>query len=165
MVLRGLELGDRSALEGLLSEINEYYYGVPRTPETCAAIALDLLDGRYTDTVLAWDGDRAVGLAIYTFLQPTQKSGGTLFLKELFVSAQARNQGLGRTIMAWLTEVARDKGCSRFDWTAQRAQVDTIRFYQSIGAEEQPGKVYFRVTDDGFDALLARLSDPQKPAD
>lgn len=157
--IRPLTPGDRPALEDLLSEINEYYYGSPRASVAKAAIASDLLDGRYTDTVLAWNGDDPVGLAIYTFLQPTQAIGGTLYLKELFVSERARNQRLGRRIMAHLARLAQARGCSRFDWTAQRGKADTIRFYRSIGAKELPEKVYFRVEADAFDAFLGGLDE------
>ena len=154
--IRLLAAEHRPALEALLSEINEYYYASPRSSAASAAIASDLLEGGYSDTALAWHGDDAIGLAIYTFLQPTESVGSTLFLKELFVSERARNLRIGRQLMAYLTATAQARGCSRLDWTAQRGNAGTMRFYESLGAEELPQKAYFRVRDDEMDAFLAR---------
>jgi GNAT superfamily N-acetyltransferase len=155
--IRPLAPGDRAALEALLSEINEHYYGEPRDTASKAAIARELIEDGYCDTLLAWNGEACVGLAIFTFLQPTARTGGTLFLKELFVSAPARSRRLGRAFMARLAAIARDRGCSRLDWTAQRGDPRTMRFYREIGASLLEEKAYFRFTEDEFDALIERL--------
>ena len=155
--LRPLAPEDRPALEDLLSQINEYYYGKPRAADVKAAIARELIEDGYCDTVLAWDGETAVGLAIYTFMQPTHADGGTLYLKELFVSSAARNHRLGRRLMAYLVEKAEARGCARLDWTAQRGNAATMRFYHSIGAQERPEKAYFRFEADAFKKVRERL--------
>lgn len=97
--LKPLQPDDREALETLLAEIYAYYFGEPQDQSTITTAASSLIESKYTDTVVAWDGKHPLGLTIFTFLQPTRGRGGALFMKELFVSESARNQGLGRRLI------------------------------------------------------------------
>src|SRR4051812_35576957 len=56
--------------------------------------------------LLAWDGDRLVGMAAYTFLWPGKDLTRTLFLKELYVTREQRGTGVGSALMGTLFELA-----------------------------------------------------------
>lgn len=145
---------DREALEALLQELHQYYFDAPQPPSETSATASKLIAGRYTETIMAWENRRPLGLAIFTFLHPTRSPGGVLLMKDLFVSSQARSRGVGRLLMARLAQIAKEQECSRIDWTARRGSLDTIRFYETIGASEVDEKVYFRIRSDAFDSVI-----------
>lgn len=155
--IRALAPGERPALEFLLAEIGRHYTGTPRPAADCARAAREIAEDGFLACLIAWDGPDPLGLAIFTFLQPTPRAGGSLFLKELFVRGAARGRGVGRALMRRLAETAKARGCERLDWTTERDLTGAIAFYAAMGAPVLDEKIYYRVTDDGFDALIARL--------
>lgn len=90
----------------------------------------------------------AQGFATYTLLHPAPTADGTLFLKDLYVSAAARGKGVGIALMRHLARVAYDLGCTRFDWTAETDNPSALAFYDELGAERVTEKVYFRLSAD-----------------
>jgi GNAT superfamily N-acetyltransferase len=56
-----------------------------------------------------------VGFASYSFLWPAAGLTQSLYLKELFVTAKARRQGVGQALMERLIDIAKKAGCSRVE--------------------------------------------------
>lgn len=149
------EAGDRAALTALLLEANLHYWGeTPRAADGARATADALLGpGSGCDAVLAWQGDRAVGFATVTLLHPALTAQGTLFMKDLFITADMRGSGLGAAFLRHLAEHAARLGCARFDWTAENDNPGAVKFYEAFGAEIVGEKVYFRLTGDALAAF------------
>lgn len=85
------------------------------------------------------------------FPGPGLKPG--LFLKDLFVSAQARRRGIGRRLMQAAARLAVERGFARLDWTADRGDVGLLRFYADLGGTEQPEKVFLRLAGQALTDL------------
>jgi GNAT superfamily N-acetyltransferase len=49
------------------------------------------------------------------------------------VAASHRGQGLGRQMLQWCIEVARDRGCALVQLTRDARRADAQRFYRSLG--------------------------------
>src|SRR5690242_11656987 len=86
--------------------------------------------------LLAWNGDRLVGFAAYSFLWPAVGLTRSLFLKELYVAEEERRRGVGRRLMQALFESAAKFGCSRVEWQTEVANADARAFYAELGAHE-----------------------------
>jgi ribosomal protein S18 acetylase RimI-like enzyme len=69
-----------------------------------------------------------------------------LYLKELYVAAAYRRSGAGRLLMGRLREIAVARGCSRIEWTTDTGNLAAQSFYESLGAEPLPTKLFYRVT-------------------
>lgn len=95
-------------------------------------------------TLLAWDGERLVGLASYSFLWPAADLTRSLFLKELYVTRTHRRSGIGRTLMRALYGVAAQNGCSRVEWMADADNSGAQRFYEALGVLPESSKVFYR---------------------
>lgn len=59
----------------------------------------------------------------------------TLFLEDLFVHPRGRRRGVARAMMVHLRDVARERGCGRFEWNVLDWNVDAQEFYAGLGAE------------------------------
>src|SRR5215471_11917760 len=111
ITLRHATPTDVEALASLLTEVDRYYGATEdepfsqRAPLIQAAL-FDTPPSAYT--VLAFDGDRLVGLAAYSFLWPAAGVTRSLFLKELYVSEASRQRGIGRRLMAVLFRIAHE---------------------------------------------------------
>jgi GNAT superfamily N-acetyltransferase len=134
-----------SELAELLAE-RDRFYGAAR-PEPDAAVIADALFGPVPAgrALVAVLDDAAVGLAAYSFLWPAAGVTRSLYLKEVFVRATARRQGIGGLLMRELHAVAAQHRCSRVEWTADTDQPEAQRFYAALGAEVLATKLFYRV--------------------
>ena len=100
--------------------------------------------------------DRIIGFAAFSAIYPGPGLRSGLFMKELFVTAGSRGQGVGKALIAAVARVAAERGHSRVDWTADRTDAGLLDFYSGLGALEQQDKVFYRLTGDALTTLAAR---------
>ena len=96
-------------------------------------------------SLLAFDGETAVGFAAYSFLWPAVGLTRSLYLKELFVSQVHRRRGVGRALMDSVLDVARKHGCSRVEWTTESDNSAAQAFYKTFGVEPNGSKLFYRL--------------------
>jgi GNAT superfamily N-acetyltransferase len=109
---------------------------------------------RYFETLLCFDGPRAVGFALYFFTYSTFLGRPTLYLEDLFVVPEARGRGAGRALLGALGRIAVRRGCGRMEWTVLDWNAPAIRFYESLGARLRKDWILTRLTG----APLRRLA-------
>ena len=78
--------------------------------------------------------DAPVATAQITFIPNlTQQGGMRAVVEGVRVSSNARSQGIGEKLMAYMTALARERGCVSVQLTTSKARVDAHRFYDRIG--------------------------------
>lgn len=84
----------------------------------------------------AWRGDELLGYAClywhFTSLVPAE----TVLMNDLFVSADARHQGIGRSLIETSAQVARERGAHHLEWSTAPDNKTAQRLYNSTGAEK-----------------------------
>jgi GNAT superfamily N-acetyltransferase len=145
--------GDIEAISVLLQELDRFY-GYAETGPLEARV-LQIKDALFGDppvayALLAWDEGQLVGLASYSFLWPVMGLTRSLFLKELYVSDSARRTGIGRQLMNGLFSIAVKRGCSRVEWHTDRFNTNAQRFYELLGVQPHPSKIFYRLGGDGL---------------
>jgi GNAT superfamily N-acetyltransferase len=98
--------------------------------------------------LLAWDDGKLVGFAAYSFLWPAIGLTRSLFLKELYVSANVRLSGVGKLLMQHLYDIAVKDGCSRVEWTTDSGNPISQAFYAELGVPVDESKLFYRVEGD-----------------
>jgi GNAT superfamily N-acetyltransferase len=98
--------------------------------------------------LLAWDDGKPIGFAAYSFLWPAIGLTRSLFLKELYVSANARRTGVGKLLMQHLYDIAAKNGCSRVDWATDSDNRDAQAFYAELGVPVDESKLFYRIQGD-----------------
>ena len=84
--------------------------------------------------LVADDGGRVVGMALWFLAFSTWTGRPTLYLEDLFVEPGRRGAGLGRALMAALAGQATELGCARMEWSVLNWNEPAIGFYRSLGA-------------------------------
>lgn len=151
ITLRHATPTDVEVIASLLTEVDRYYGATEEEPNSqraplIQAALFDTAPSAYT--LLAFDGDRPVGLAAYSFLWPAAGVTRSLYLKELYVSEASRQQGVGRRLMAELCRVADQNGCERVEWTADTDNPIALSFYETLGVPPVSSKVFYRLVGD-----------------
>jgi len=143
---------DVDALVRLAEEMDKFYGSTE--VESLAVRRQQIRDALFGDppaayALLAVDDSAPVGFATYSFLWPAVGLTRSLYLKELFVTATGQRKGVGKQLMAMLTDVARRHACSRIEWTTDEDNVGAQAFYAALGLKQNPSKLFYRLDDPG----------------
>ena len=154
IVVRPAAPDDIDHLLTLTEEMDRFYGATEIDPPEMRRQQLH--DALFSDlpaahSLLAFDGEAAVGFAAYSFLWPAVGLTRSLYLKELFVSRAQQRRGVGRALMESLFEVARKDGCSRVEWTTDRDNPSAQAFYKTFDVEPRGGKLFYRLEQQRSD--------------
>ena len=95
-----------------------------------AAIA----DDPRTRLVVAEVDDEVVGTLQLSFLPHVVRRGGERAqIEAVRVASSHRGSGLGRELLTWAVEQARERGCALVQLTTDTSRPDAHRFYESLG--------------------------------
>ena len=119
-----------------------------------------LADGSPQRLIVACAGDGAVlclaaVTLVFSLVEPAADKRRHCQLKELYVRASARAQGVGRALMSWLARYAYENGCRRIDWPVKASNARGISFYEGLGAERVVERLSYRLSGPN----LSRLAD------
>ena len=103
--------------------------------------------------VLIFEGEEAIGFAVYFFNFSTWLGRPGLYLEDLFVKPETRGRGYGRALLIHLAKIARDHGCGRMEWAVLDWNEPAIQFYRKLGATPLEDWTVFRLTQDGINRL------------
>jgi GNAT superfamily N-acetyltransferase len=153
-VIRLATPADHAGLAELMAEM-QAHYAVPCPAPDVILAGLDARPGG-AELLVAEEGGRIVGFAAFAGIYPGPGLAPGFFLKEIYVSADARGGGAGRGLLSALARLALERGFRRIDWTAARDDLRLRAFYESLGATPQPEKVFYRLTGEALTALAER---------
>ena len=107
--------------------------GEPLAEEYRRGFAAVTADPRTRLVVAELDG-AVVGTLQLSFLPHVVRRGGERAQVEAVrVASSSRGSGLGRALLTWAVEQARERGCVLVQLTTDAARPDAHRFYESLG--------------------------------
>ena len=93
---------------------------------------------------VAEDDGRVIGCLQVTFIANLSFKGGRRALVEAVrVADSHQGQGLGKRLMEYVIDLARERGCRLVQLTSNKDRDDAIRFYEQLGF--QPSHVGFKL--------------------
>ncbi len=155
------------ALATALHELDQHYFGERAATHAQVLAHLQsrmLAPDSGVRVVVALDGGAVAALATVSLLYPAPEQRGQLFMKDLYVCSAWRGQGLGEQLMQFLARYAVQKNCVRFDWTTETTNPGARAFYEKLGAQAVPEKVYYRLTGDALLQLARAGAEPRSKA-
>lgn len=76
-----------------------------------------------------------IGFASYHFIYSTFLAKPGIWLDDLYVKAEYRNQKIGERLIRHLCQIAQAKNCARIDWTVAASNERGIKFYERMNAK------------------------------
>jgi len=155
-MIRPATVGDVPIILELIRALATY----ERAPNEVTATEEGLVDVLFgkkpaAEVLLAFEGNRAVGFAVYFYNFSTWLGRPGLYLEDLFVSPEDRGKGYGRALLVRLAQIARDRGCGRMEWAVLDWNEPAVKFYRKLGAKPMHEWTVFRLTGDE----IAKLAD------
>ena len=81
--------------------------------------------------LVAREGDGLVGM-VHFLRHPNTWGADVCYLQDLFTEPQARGRGVGRSLIAAVTDWARAQGCSDVYWLTHKMNTTARRLYDSV---------------------------------
>ena len=107
----------------------------------------------YAEVVLAEDGGRPAGFALFFHNFSTFLGRPGIYLEDLFVLPEHRGSGIGRMLLAHLARLAVERGCGRLEWAVLDWNRDAIGFYERLGARPNSEWTVYRLTGEALSSL------------
>lgn len=108
------------------------------------------------EALLVYEGDVAVGFALFFHNYSTFLGKRGIYLEDLFVKPEYRGRGHGKALLARLAEIAVERGCGRLEWAVLDWNAPAIDFYKQLGAVPMSEWTIFRVTGKALNELAAK---------
>ncbi len=154
MALRRATRADVAEILRLIRALAEYEKLSGEVLATEAALAQTLFGDRPTaEVLLAEEGGRAVGFALFFQNYSTFLGKPGIYLEDLFVEPASRGQGLGKQLLRAIARLAVERGCGRFEWAVLDWNEPAIGFYQSLGAKPMADWTVMRLTGEALKKL------------
>ncbi|MBI5401985.1 MAG: GNAT family N-acetyltransferase [Ignavibacteriae bacterium] len=96
--------------------------------------------------IVAETDGRLIGYAFYFYTYSTFLAKKTLYLEDVYVSSDYRKSGVGKMFFKELMKAAKKSKCGRMEWHVLDWNVNAIRFYKNLAAEELKEWKYFRMS-------------------
>jgi GNAT superfamily N-acetyltransferase len=109
---------------------------------------------RYAEVVLAEAAGTVAGLALFFYNYSTFLTKPGLYLEDLFVLPDYRQQGIGKALLIHLAKRAIAEGCGRLEWSVLDWNAPAIAFYEKMGATVLPDWRICRVTEEGLAQMV-----------
>ena len=129
---------DAEDIGRLLHDFNTEYEDPTPGPRVLAERVRELLDAGAVTVLLL--GTEPLGLAVLRFRPAIWAEGLDCYLEELYVVPDRRGQGLGRTLMDAVIDVARKEGAAHMDLGTSEDDVVARRLYERLGFSRREGK-------------------------
>jgi GNAT superfamily N-acetyltransferase len=150
--IRPFSTSDKTALVTLLEEMQRHYGVACPQPSVIESNLAELPTG--VEIIVA-ETDRIIAFASFSAIYPGPGLKSGLFMKELFVTAGSRGNGVGKALIQAVARVAVERGHKRVDWTADRNDSGLLSFYSGLGALAQHEKVFYRLAGEALTLLAA----------
>ncbi len=109
----------------------------------------------HAEALLGYLNNQPVSFAIFFHNFSTFRGRAGIYLEDLYVKPEARGQGIGQKMLAYLAHLAKTRHCARLEWWVLDWNETAINFYKRLGAEAMSEWTTFRMTGDALDKLAA----------
>jgi GNAT superfamily N-acetyltransferase len=108
---------------------------VPEDADAALWRAFEEIDADQRNELIVADRDgEVVGTCQLTFTPGLSRGGAErMTIEAVRVARTLRGQGVGRDMMRWALDRARERGCALAQLTTDRRRTDAQRFYESLG--------------------------------
>ncbi len=155
ILVRPADRDDCGRLAALLIEAFEFYGDNNRlgAAELSQRLRQHLGAQPGYEALLAEMEGETVGFAIFAPVFWTIDCQIALFLKEIFVTESARNNGAGRRLMLTLANIAQERRWTRLVWTVDRVNRGAIGFYRKLPGTRALDRYVYMWPTDAIEAL------------
>jgi len=98
--------------------------------------------------LVAEDQGKVIGYLLYHFGYDSDRAARNMHVVDLYVDRAARNQGVGRALMARAASIAREAGTEELIWSVYQSNTIAAAFYEKLGAQRIADVFFMKLSAD-----------------
>ncbi|HVE56985.1 MAG TPA: GNAT family N-acetyltransferase [Pyrinomonadaceae bacterium] len=110
-------------------------------------------DGKVAEAIVAFDGEQAIGYAIFFPYFATFRGQRGIYLEDIYLTKSARGRGVGEMMLKYIAKSAKERGFERIDFQVLEWNAPAIGFYERLGAERNDEERHFKFAGEAFENL------------
>ena len=151
--IRFAQEDDCALILSFIRQLADYEQLAHQVVATEEGLRDSLFARRQAEVILAFEGDEAMGFALFFHNFSTFLGKAGLYLEDLFISEAHRGKGYGKALFAYLAKIALERGCERLDWWCLDWNRNSIDFYTRLGAVPMSDWTVYRLGTEAMKKL------------
>lgn len=153
--IRPAAVEDVPVIIGLMRDFAEYENLSEYCTVTEAALANAMFGaGGFVDGLVAIDGSKIIGYAIFYPNFASFRGQMGLYLEDIYVNDAYRGKGVGEKMLKVIALAAKERGFERIDFQVLEWNQPAIRFYEKLGAVRSEDERHYKFSDKAFADLI-----------
>ena len=144
---------DVKLILNFIKELATYEKMLDEVTATEEILYESLFEKKAAEVIIGEFNGEPVGFALFFHNFSTFLGRPGIYLEDLYISPEARGNGLGKIMLSYLGKLAKERGCGRVEWWCLDWNKPSIEFYKSLGAEGMEDWTVYRVSGDNLDNL------------
>jgi len=112
-------------------------------------------ENKIAEAIVAFDGETAIGYAIFFPHFSTFRGERGFFLEDIFITKDFRGKGVGEMMLKYIAKIANERGFSRIDFQVLEWNAPAVKFYEKLGAERNDEDRHFKFSGEAFENLAS----------
>ena len=157
MNIRSATAEDAEIMLALIIELAIYEKAEHEVLTTADEIRTSMFGSNSKASALIAEVDnKPVGYAVYFYNYSTWLGKNGIYLEDIYVSPDYRQQGIGKALLQNVANIAVTNDCGRVEWSVLDWNTQAIDFYQSLGAKPQDEWTVYRLSGDELTRFAAK---------
>ena len=144
---------DTGLILGFIKELAAYEKMSDEVVATEELLREWLFEKKSAEVIFALEGGKEVGFALFFHNFSTFLGKAGLYLEDLYVKPEYRGKGYGKGLLRKLAQIAKERGCGRFEWSCLDWNQPSIDFYLSLDAKPMEDWTIYRLTGETLDKM------------
>jgi len=138
---------DAAQFISLVLALAKFEHLDPPSEEGRKRLVDDIFRRKKVNLLIASDGERPVGYALYFYTYSSFVAKPSLYLEDLFVLEEYRKRGIGFSLFRKCVEIAMAEGCGRMEWAVLTWNAKALGFYEKLGARRMSDWYVYRLDE------------------
>lgn len=150
ILIRIAEEKDIPVILSFIKELAEYEKLSNKVSATEKILRENLFEKKYAEVIIADYMGKPAGQALFFHNFSTFLGKPGIYLEDLYVQPALRGKGIGKALLNYLKNLAKERNCGRIEWAVLYWNTPSIEFYKKIGAQLMDDWKIFRLNEDKF---------------
>jgi len=157
ILIRKGRSADAEQFVSLVLALAEFEHLDPPSERGRMRLVDDIFRRKKINLLVASDGSRLVGYALYFYTYSSFVAKPSLYLEDLFVLEEYRKRGIGFSLFRRCVEIALAEGCGRMEWAVLTWNAKALRFYEGLGARRMSDWYVYRLDEQALGRIPKKV--------
>lgn len=150
---------DAALILSFIKELAAYEHMADDVVATEELILETVFRQKKAEVILGEYQNEPVAFALFFHNYSTFLARPGIYLEDLYVKEEYRSMGFGTRLLAFLANLAQERGCGRLEWWCLDWNEPSIGFYKSLGSVPMDQWTVYRLQGEALSRMAERMNE------